>query len=465
MPSDTFTPRLQLREQGTGNNDNTWGDLLNGTLQMIEDAIAARSAISVTGGSTTLTDDQARSMILNFSGTLSSTQTIEVANRSKMWLVRNATSGSFTLSMKTSSGSAVEIPQGGWCTVFCDGGDSIFVSPASDPSNGWKLSATSQISGYAGAVEAFRATALRTFSLLPFTVQHALTGATAYQFNCQAQSASFDTAQIIMNCARASSTAFYHWLCTNSNGSNISGYLRGDGAMAIDGSYTSGGADYAEYFEWADGNPDNEDRVGMSVYLVGNKVMPARGVVKSSAKIIGVVSANPTVIGDANQIAWSGKFIRDDFGRLVQEEYQLVSWVERWEEEQVERWDEQVAVQPTGDERQLIQMGRMSPKSEMATVQRSRIIRTPKVRQHNYAVDALPAGMIPPPDATYSVQIRPKLNPDFDPKVKYIPREDRKEWAPIGAVGKLRMRKGDPTNPRWRKLRDISPTVEEWWLN
>lgn len=465
MASDTFTSRLQFREQGTGNNDNTWGDLLNGTLQMIDDAIAGRSSVSVTGGSVSLTDEQARSMILNFSGTLSSTQTIEVSNRSKMWLVRNATSGNFTLSMRTASGSPVEIPQGGWCTVYCDGGDTIFVSAAYDPSNGWKLSAASQISGYAGAVEAFRATSLRTYSMLPFTVQHNLTGNTAYQANLQAQSASFDTAQLILNCVRSSSSGFFHWLATNSNGSNISGYLRGDGAMAIDGSYTSGGADYAEYFEWADGNPDNEDRVGMSVYLVGNKIMPACGVVKSSAKIIGVVSANPTVIGDANQMAWSGKFLRDDFGRPIMEDYRVVSWTDRWESERTERWEEEVPVQPTADERKLIEVQRMLPKAGTRMEQRSRTIKTPMTRNHSYPEDALPPDLVPPPDAVYSVQQRPRLNPNYDPQQDYVPREKRKEWAPIGAVGKLRVRKGEPTNPRWRKLRDISATVQEWWLN
>ena len=57
---------------------------------------------------------------------------------------------------------------------------------------------------------------------------------------------------------------------------------------------------------------------------------------------------------------------------------------------------------------------------------------------------------------------RKKLNPDWDSSLTYIPREERKEWDVVGLVGKLRMHKGQPTNPNWRKMRDISDSVEEW---
>ena len=39
-------------------------------------------------------------------------------------------------------------------------------------------------------------------------------------------------------------------------------YLRGDGNAFADNNWNAGGADYAEYFEWSDGNSDNEDRRG-----------------------------------------------------------------------------------------------------------------------------------------------------------------------------------------------------------
>ena len=65
-------------------------------------------------------------------------------------------------------------------------------------------------------------------------------------------------------------------------------------------------------------------------------------------------------------------------------------------------------------------------------------------------------------DGNTVVQQRRKLNPDHDADQAYVSREDRKEWATIGMMGKLRIRKGQPTGDRWIKMRDVSDTVEEW---
>jgi hypothetical protein len=32
----------------------------------------------------------------------------------------------------------------------------------------------------------------------------------------------------------------------------------------------------------------------------------------------------------------------------------------------------------------------------------------------------------------------------------------------VGLMGKLRIRKGQPTGSNWIKMRDVSDTVEEW---
>lgn len=82
----------------------------------------------------------------------------------------------------------------------------------------------------------------------------------------------------------------------------------GDGMAA--GSWQSGGADYAEFFEWEDGNPRDEDRRGISVMLEGEKIRPAQ----PGETPIGVVSAAPTLLGDADLGEWYGKYMRDAFG-------------------------------------------------------------------------------------------------------------------------------------------------------
>jgi len=96
-------------------------------------------------------------------------------------------------------------------------------------------------------------------------------------------------------------------------GGDIEFRLRGDGNGYCDGAWTGGGADYAEYFEWFDGNPENEDRRGFSVSLSGSKIKKA----EEGEQIIGVISGNPSVVGDAAWNKWYGKYLRDSFGSYV----------------------------------------------------------------------------------------------------------------------------------------------------
>lgn len=83
------------------------------------------------------------------------------------------------------------------------------------------------------------------------------------------------------------------------------------------GSYASSGADYAEYFEWEDGNPDGEDRRGLLVtYGNGEKIRIA----SPGDDILGIVSGNASVIGDAYEDQWQGQYLCDIYGSLIQKE-------------------------------------------------------------------------------------------------------------------------------------------------
>lgn len=79
-------------------------------------------------------------------------------------------------------------------------------------------------------------------------------------------------------------------------------------------SYSSSGADYAEYFEWLDENPDNEDRRGYFVTLDRDKIRKATD---KDEYILGVVSATPAVEGDSQSENWSGMYLKDIFGEKL----------------------------------------------------------------------------------------------------------------------------------------------------
>lgn len=95
-------------------------------------------------------------------------------------------------------------------------------------------------------------------------------------------------------------------------------------ASAIYGSavFNSSGADYAEMFEWEDGNPNGEDRVGRFVTLNGSKIRLAN---HSDDFILGIVSATPSILGDNHSDQWKGMYERDIFGRIVRDKNDQLS--------------------------------------------------------------------------------------------------------------------------------------------
>ena len=220
-----------------------------------------------------------------------------------------------------------------------------------------------------------------------------------------------------------------HILTSSNNGSDAEFNFRGDGNAFCDGSFSGGGADYAEYFEWKDGNSSDEDRVGYSVVLDDNKIVKATDS-DDASKIIGVISATPAMVGDSDILRWKQKFLLDDFGREITEEITVTEW--RGEH--------------TTDE------GIFN-----------------KNYLYSYDTDRIPSDITVPSDAEVkSVDdngnkfLRRKTNPDWNESETYISREDRKEWDTVGLMGKLRLRKGQPTGTNWIKMRDISDNVEEW---
>lgn len=132
--------RQELMAQGE--NDSTWGTKTNTNLGILESAIAGTTAISTTGGTTTLTNvdytnDEAKKAVLDISGTLASNAIIVIPNASKTYKVINRTTGSFTVTIKTSGGSAITITQSTSAEVYCDGSNVCrFVTPLTDYTTG-----------------------------------------------------------------------------------------------------------------------------------------------------------------------------------------------------------------------------------------------------------------------------------------------------------------------------------------
>jgi hypothetical protein len=113
--------RLELMTQGE--KDNTWGDITNTNLQLLEAMAHGFEEISLLAGNVTLSSanggtDQARKKILRFTGATAS-RTVTVPAVSHVYLIWNA--GSFDIVVKTPAGSGQTVAANGRSILFCDG--------------------------------------------------------------------------------------------------------------------------------------------------------------------------------------------------------------------------------------------------------------------------------------------------------------------------------------------------------
>ena len=131
-------------------------------------------------------------------------------------------------------------------------------------------------------------------------------------------------------------------------------------SLGLLGFEQDGFGDFAEYFEWADGNPEGEDRVGYMVQLNEDKIELA----ESLDNCIGIITGTGAFVADSACLDWHGRYLKDKWGRNI---YELTGVLAE--------------------------------------------------------------------------------NPEYDPTKEYIPREYRKEWSPVGLVGKVLVRQDGTLKP------------------
>ena len=126
----TFTSRIRLEKQADGANPNSWGLILNqNVIDLVDDAIAAYTTVTVSAADVTLTtengaSDQARSAFIELIGDLTSSTDIILPAQSKSYFIRNKSvpsPTSNTITIKTLAGSGATIPTSVNGFFICDG--------------------------------------------------------------------------------------------------------------------------------------------------------------------------------------------------------------------------------------------------------------------------------------------------------------------------------------------------------
>jgi len=111
MANSTST-NLKLTVQATGENSGTWGQITNTNLLILEQAIGGYSSIAVTTGATLTFSNGALSngkdQVIKLTGTIGTNVNVTVPDGiEKTYVIENATTGAYTVTVKTSSGSGV----------------------------------------------------------------------------------------------------------------------------------------------------------------------------------------------------------------------------------------------------------------------------------------------------------------------------------------------------------------------
>lgn len=126
--ADSFTSRLRIVQQVTGENEDTWGGKVNDALAMLEEAIAGVESIDIDGSSEiTLTaennaTDQARNLVLTLDGSSTSDHDVIVPTQQKLYVVKNNdTDDVRAVTVKTSAGTGVATKSGETRLLICDG--------------------------------------------------------------------------------------------------------------------------------------------------------------------------------------------------------------------------------------------------------------------------------------------------------------------------------------------------------
>lgn len=266
------------------------------------------------------------------------------------------------------------------------------------------------------------------------------------------------------------------------------------GTIYSDVASHGGGADFAEYFPNA---APAELPAGRLVTLTDSGVRLAQ---PGDSTAVGVVSASPALVGNAAPMGWTGRFARDEWGRVIVEPVPSVRWpavverrvtpgrlpyvgpasecpypaavvTRRWTEQVTTRRTEEVrppgadprAAQMVGDlvarlparmaapirgaarrlQAALAAERRMRVVEEVADVEFvevpliDAVVSSETVREA-YAgpVSAAPAD--PPEDAVYYEVRAPRPSPAWDPARRYVPRSERpQDYTCVALLGQV----------------------------
>ena len=142
--ANSTSANLKLTVQATGENSGTWGQITNTNLLILEQAIGGYSSVALnatTGATLTYSNgalSNGKDAVIKLTGTITGNVDVIIPDSvEKTYIIENATSGSFAVTVKTSSGTGVtwSATDKGKKMVYSDGTnvvDTAFTEVSSD---------------------------------------------------------------------------------------------------------------------------------------------------------------------------------------------------------------------------------------------------------------------------------------------------------------------------------------------
>jgi hypothetical protein len=142
--ANSTSANLKLTVQATGENSGTWGQITNTNLLILEQAIGGYSSVALnatTGATLTYSNgalSNGKDAVIKLTGTITGSVNVVIPDSvEKTYIIENATSGAFTVTVKTSSGTGVtwSATDKGKKMVYSDGTnvvDTAFTEVSSD---------------------------------------------------------------------------------------------------------------------------------------------------------------------------------------------------------------------------------------------------------------------------------------------------------------------------------------------
>ena len=244
----------------------------------------------------------------------------------------------------------------------------------------------------------------------------------------------------------------------NINRSNAMSVLQGGSVISSAsggfGAFIATGADYAEYMQskYYD-QSGNLAKIPYNYTVVLDDegfVVPSNSPGMENKIVIGAISVNPIVVGNDNTDNEYQKYVRDETGKVVQEEYTIF-------EEEVEYEVVKVMEKSYYHDRDNNVMRVVTKEVDKKQI----IYEEIDLRdESNNLIDKI---TMPKKKIVEKKSLRPKLDPNFDENSSNaMHRYYNPNYSLVGLLGQIIIRNDQRINPNWIRIRNYSEDKTIW---